>query len=296
MNFNDRFKYYLGDFFDKTNIIIKLNNKYETFKQDEIYYYLGPDKYPPNFKFDHGCVNPCWWWYDDDFKISFPCLTNSADGYKSNGLPVLTKARIIKNKNNGILLKLSNHRHWSILNNFKDPYTWENKENEIIWRGTSYSSFKKKNNRFTFVKKYYDKHNIGFSDKNPSFSDKFYKGYLNIDQQLKYKYLISLEGNDVATGLKWMLYSNSVVIMSKPVIEGWLMEGLLKPYVHYVPLKNDFSDLEEVLEWCIKHDHICKRISENATEWMVQFLDHNNELKLHNLITEWYVNNINFIV
>jgi hypothetical protein len=52
---------------------------------------------------------------------------------------------------------------------------------------------------------------------------------------------------------------------------------------------------KEVLEWCIKHDHICKKISKNATEWMQQFLDHDNELKLHNLITEWYINNIKFI-
>jgi hypothetical protein len=55
MNFNDRFKYYLGDFFDTANIIIKLDEKYKIFIQDEIYYYLGPDGYSHNFELDNDC-------------------------------------------------------------------------------------------------------------------------------------------------------------------------------------------------------------------------------------------------
>jgi hypothetical protein len=67
---------------------------------------------------------------------------------------------------------------------------------------------------------------------------------------------------------------------------------LLQPYVHYVPLKDDFSDLNEILEWCRNNDDTCKQISENATIWMMQFLDSDNEMKLHNEIREWYTNNV----
>ena len=35
--------------------------------------------------------------------------------------------------------------------------------------------------------------------------------------------------------------------MKPPVVESWLMEGLLKPWVHYVPLAHDFSDLNQKL-------------------------------------------------
>ncbi len=38
--------------------------------------------------------------------------------------------------------------------------------------------------------------------------------FSSMADQLKFKYFLSLEGNDVATGLKWMLLSNSVVFIA----------------------------------------------------------------------------------
>lgn len=35
-------------------------------------------------------------------------------------------------------------------------------------------------------------------------------------------------GNDAASGLKWMLASNSVVFMPLPRVETWAMESLLQ--------------------------------------------------------------------
>jgi len=294
MNFEDRLKYYLGDFYNKTNITVHVEDKYKIFNQNRIYYYLGPNGYPANFRFEHGYVRPGWWWDQSNFQVTFPCLTNSADGYESDELPVLTKARIIGNNNNGILIKYEYNYHWNILNDFKDQCAWKNKKNQVLWRGNGMTSLNKKNNRLTFIEKHHINHNVGFSDKIHIHPVEFYKPAMTIDEQLKFKYLICLEGNDVATSLKWSLLSNSVVIMSKPIIEGWLMEGLLQPYVHYVPLKEDFSDLDEILEWCITNDDICKQISKNSTKWMEQFLDYNNELKLHDAIKKWYIENISF--
>ena len=292
MNFEDRIKYYLGNFHNKQNITIKVDDKYKIFQQNNIYYYLGPNNYPENFTFIHGSVRPGWWWgYNAGFLIDFPCLTISADGYNSDELPVLTKARIIGEKNNGILIKYEYDYHWTILENFKDPYNWDKKENNIIWRGNSVTGLNKKYTRHTFVNKYSSTHNVGFSDSIKGTLEQN-KGKMTVEEQLKYKYIICLEGNDVGTSLKWSLLSNSIVLMSKPIIEGWLMEGLLEPYVHYVPLQDDFSDLEEILEWCRNNDDKCKEISENSTKWMEQFLDKENELKLHNYLREWYKQNV----
>lgn len=49
----------------------------------------------------------------------------------------------------------------------------------------------------------------------------------------------------MATGLKWMLASNSVVFMPPPRFESWAMESLLKPWAHYVPIRRDTRDLLE---------------------------------------------------
>jgi hypothetical protein len=61
-------------------------------------------------------------------------------------------------------------------------------------------------------------------------------------KMLSYKAIIMVEGNDVASGLKWALLSNSVVLMSRPTVTSWAMEELLEPYVHFVPLASDLDD------------------------------------------------------
>jgi len=81
---------------------------------------------------------------------------------------------------------------------------------------------------------------------------------------LKYKYLLSIEGNDVATGLKWMLYSNSVIFTKAT----WAMEDLLLPFVHYIPIAPDYSNLLEMIRWAEDHQHACQVISKRATDFM----------------------------
>lgn len=295
----ERLKYYIGDFYEKNDINISndILEKYKIFKQNGIYFYLGPSNYPEDFKFKYGCVTPGWWWGNNNgFIIDIAALVNSADGYESDKLPVLTKARKIGEENNGILVKFEHSYHWNIIASLKDPYKWNDKINSIVWRGNSYTGSSKKSNRKLFVSQYYEKYNVGFVDsvKNSSIYEEQNKDKMTQEEQLKYKYLICLEGNDVGTSVKWSLFSNSIVIMAKPVIEGWLMEGLLEPYVHYVPLKDDFSDLEDIIKWCINNDDKCKDIAINSTKWMSQFLDNDKELRLHNYIKDWYIKNCHF--
>ena len=48
--------------------------------------------------------------------------------------------------------------------------------------------------------------------------------------QLEYKAIIMIEGNDVASGLKWALYSRSVVMMPEPTVTSWALEEMLEPW------------------------------------------------------------------
>ena len=83
------------------------------------------------------------------------------------------------------------------------------------------------------------------------------KPRLNISEQLQYKFILSIEGNDVASNLKWIMSSNSLAVMPKPKFESWFMEGLLIPDYHFVEIKRDYSDLEEnltiILKTLIRH-------------------------------------------
>ena len=40
------------------------------------------------------------------------------------------------------------------------------------------------------------------------------------------------------------------------------------PDIHYVEVKDDYSDLEKKIQWCIDNDHICESISENGAIFM----------------------------
>lgn len=75
---------------------------------------------------------------------------------------------------------------------------------------------------------------------------------LSIRDQLGFRYLLCLEGNDYPTSLFWSLASNSLVLMPKPVWETVFHESL-EPWTHYVPVAADLSDLEQRFAWCEDH-------------------------------------------
>lgn len=91
---------------------------------------------------------------------------------------------------------------------------------------------------------------------------------LSAEEQLRYKAIVMLEGNDVSSGLKWALYSNSVVLMPHPTFTSWAMEELLRPYIHYVPLNDDLSNVEAQMLWILAHEEEAKRIAQRGKAWM----------------------------
>ena len=95
-----------------------------------------------------------------------------------------------------------------------------------------------------------------------------------IDDLLEYKGIIMIEGNDVASGLKWALLSQSVVLMPKPKHTSWCMEELLEPWVHYIPIDDFATNVEERMQWIIDNDELAQEISERATLWMEDMVFH----------------------
>ena len=43
---------------------------------------------------------------------------------------------------------------------------------------------------------------------------------------------------------------------------------LIEPWVHYVPIKQDLSDLKDMFEWAKSHDEAAKAISKRASEFV----------------------------
>ena len=103
---------------------------------------------------------------------------------------------------------------------------------------------------------------------------------LSPQKMCDFKYILSIPGNDKDSGLNWKLASGSVVIMPKPKSHSWLAEYFLIPGIHYVQIRSDFSDLEEVLNWCAKNQDQCNRIAFNSKTYMSQFLNFQSEADL----------------
>tara|TARA_B100001057_G_scaffold497548_1_gene601979 strand:+ start:5438 stop:6460 length:1023 start_codon:yes stop_codon:yes gene_type:complete len=96
-------------------------------------------------------------------------------------------------------------------------------------------------------------------------------GYLDFREEMcQYKYILNLDGHDSSSGIIHSLRSNSLMISPTPK---WhiVVNFKLEPWVHYVPLKDDTSDLGEKLKWCNSNQEKCEEIVKNASEYISQF-------------------------
>jgi len=79
----------------------------------------------------------------------------------------------------------------------------------------------------------------------------------------KYKYLLDIGGNGYSGRLKFLLFSNRpVFIVERNYIEYW--HNQLIPYVHYIPVREDLSDLLIQIIWAEANPIKCKEITTAA--------------------------------
>jgi hypothetical protein len=102
------------------------------------------------------------------------------------------------------------------------------------------------------------------------------------------RYILSIEGNDVATNLKWIMASESLCVMPRPRYETWFMEGQLVPGVHYAEVRSDFADLEETIAHYERNEDEARAIIENANRHVAQFGDPRTEGLLSLLVLQKY--------
>ncbi len=191
--------------------------------------------------------------------------------------PAFVKSRPIAGENsNAVILKLDKTRHFNFL---QDDIAFENKVNMLVGR----SEFAQEHR-----KRFYDQY-IGhpLCDLKKCFRSSD-PGFLSIERHLEYKFILALEGNDVATNLKWIMSSNSIAVMPVPTYETWFMEGTLIPDYHYICIRNDYKDLEEKLTYFINHPEEAKNIVSNANQYVEQFKDKKREDAISLLVLEKY--------
>lgn len=197
---------------------------------------------------------------------------------ETTNLPFFIKSRKINATRNGVLWPLNTKRHFGKLKDVSlHDIPWDDKSSRVVWRGADTG----KGLRAKAVEGMFDKLNedidVALTIVLEYGRKSLTRPMLSMQELLRHKYLLSLEGNDVASGLKWMLLSNSVVFMPTPSYESWALESFLIPYIHYVPVAADLSNLLEQLVWAKENDEVCQNISQAATRFMRKFVGYSGD-------------------
>lgn len=196
--------------------------------------------------------------------------------------PTLIKARPIAGDHaNSVLFNLDRVRHFRFV---KDRRPFEAKRDLLVWRGHAAAR-----HRARFLEQFHGSRFCDVGEVGPREATlRWRRPFLSIDEHLDYKFILSIEGHDVATNLKWILSSNSLCFMTRPKIESWFMEGTLVPGVHYVMLADDYSDLEEKVRYYLEHPDAARGILERAHAFVAQFRDGRREALVSILVLQRY--------
>jgi hypothetical protein len=198
--------------------------------------------------------------------------------------PAIVKNRpIVEHNENSVILNLDKNRHFLFV---RDNKPWRDKNNMTIFRG---DLGPRKENRDVFMNRWYghpmvDAASTNRSEQHPEWQ----REKLTIGDHLDFKFIMSLEGNDVASNLKWIMSSNSIAVTPCLTQETWFMEGTLIPNYHYIEVKPDFSDLEERLTYYIEHPDEAEAIIQHAHDYISQFRDEKREKLISVLVLKKY--------
>jgi hypothetical protein len=81
-----------------------------------------------------------------------------------------------------------------------------------------------------------------------------------------YKYLLDIGGNGYSGRLSYLLFSNRpLLFVERDHVQYYVKD--LEPYVHYVPVKRDLSNLIEQIQWMQANEEKCKEIAKNAQDF-----------------------------
>jgi len=160
-------------------------------------------------------------------------------------------------------------------------FPWQRRLDKIFWRGpaTGYNNptiqdintiarikFMNRTKDLKFV-------NAGFTDYTQQWPEKFLQQLKKsfplqpqVTQQsaLAYKYLINIDGNACTySPMAFILYSQSLLLKPRSDNIQWYYHKL-QPYVHYLPVAEDFSDLEAKYFWAQSHQSEDRTMANNA--------------------------------
>ncbi|KAI9206142.1 glycosyl transferase family 90-domain-containing protein [Polychytrium aggregatum] len=203
--------------------------------------------------------------------------------YTEQLVPILSNTKL-RNCFSDILIPSNYYLFDAFKGEFKDSIPWSEKTPKLFWRGSTTGGT-------PVDEKYvnYHRHRMVKLAQNNSHMDMGFIGAIQcgaycedvktkyrfadrspFDDNFKYKYLIDIDGNTFSQRYSPFMQSNSLVF--KMTIFQEYFDGWLEPFVHYIPINVDLSDLSEKLQWAIDHDEEAEQIALNSKYFSKRFL------------------------
>ncbi|HSX13204.1 MAG TPA: glycosyl transferase family 90 [Chlamydiales bacterium] len=148
---------------------------------------------------------------------------------------------------------------------------WAEKNQKAFWRGTYTEPVHRK--QICQISKEFgdsvDAGLTGFFLPHDQHLITFVKPGASYEEHMEFKYLPVLDGIMCSyPGFQWRLLSGCLTMKQESDQIQWFYRAL-KPFVHYVPIKNDLSDLVAQVDLARNNDPLCKQISKNAKEFVL---------------------------
>eukprot|EP00002_Diphylleia_rotans_P035675 TRINITY_DN7808_c0_g1_i4.p1 TRINITY_DN7808_c0_g1~~TRINITY_DN7808_c0_g1_i4.p1 ORF type:complete len:502 (-),score=103.04 TRINITY_DN7808_c0_g1_i4:49-1554(-) len=169
----------------------------------------------------------------------------------------------------------------------RDNYPWESKKDVAMWRGSPngiwhFDPYSHGNYHYwprvrlaRLSLHYPDLVDAAFSGdygdypkdpRMPPILANYTRSGMPMKDQMKYKYLILVDGNGSSDRFHTFLETSSVVLKPfGPYYE--YFQNLPTPYKHYIPIEYDFTDLIDKIKWARDNDDAVKRMAEHGTIW-----------------------------
>ena len=172
--------------------------------------------------------------------------------------------------------------------NKKHSIPWVEREPTLFWRGSATGLLDSKGRlpreelcRLTNGR---DDCNIGLNEHWGKCDDAFSRPYVHWSQFGRYRYHIDLDGSTNSwPGLFSKLLAGGVVLkIDSPLKYRQWYYDFLQPWVNYIPVKSDFSDLFDAFEKVKRNDDLGQRIG-SAGQALAFSLDMNGEVEKSSL-------------
>ncbi|KAJ8913564.1 hypothetical protein NQ315_017115 [Exocentrus adspersus] len=151
--------------------------------------------------------------------------------------------------------------------------SWEDRIPKLFWRGRD--SNRHRLNLIQISRKYPELFNVSltnfffYRDEEHIYGPK--SDYVSFFNFFDYKYQLAIDGTVAPYRMPYLLAGGSLVFKPESKYLEHFYSDLI-PNVHYIPVKEDLSDLVDKLKWAIDNDDAAKEIAKAGQKFANQYL------------------------